>query len=349
MNAMERIGRAARGEPTDRIPVFCDLLDQGAAAVGLSSLKEYYSRGEYVAEGQLRMREKYGYDNLWSLFYVGREAELFGCRKMIYAPDGPPNVGEMVIRADDDIHKLEIPRDVTAHPSFQEVLKCVRILAREAGGKYPVIAYVTAAMTLPVLLMGMEKWMDLLLRGSPELRDELLEKCSDVFRQQIAAYREAGANVLVYSNPFGSTDFLPLKLIRTVSLPWMERDLEPGGVDGVVYYGGGACLEGVLELILDRLHIGSYCLSALDDIGRCKAITGNRAMIGGILNNIRAEDWTCREIREEVKKVVEAGKDGGRFYFGTLALPYHTPEANIREIVAAAMEYGTFDGGRNHE
>ena len=75
---MERLAAVADGGDADRIPVFCNLLDQGARELGMP-LREYYSSGEHVAEAQLRMREKWGYDNLWSLFYVGPEAEVLGC------------------------------------------------------------------------------------------------------------------------------------------------------------------------------------------------------------------------------------------------------------------------------
>ena len=173
MTGMERLSRRNQRHPADRIPVFCNLLDQGAKELGLS-LEEYYSSGEHVAEAQLRMREKYGYDNLWSLFYVGKEAELLGCRKIIFAKDGPPNVGEMVIKKYDDIARLQVPDDITAHPAFAEELKCLRILKAEAGGKYPICAYLTASMTLPAILMGMEKWMQMLMMGPTDLRDELL-------------------------------------------------------------------------------------------------------------------------------------------------------------------------------
>ena len=141
---MDRLKAAINGEKSDRIPVFCNLLDQGAKELGIATLKEYYSNGEYVAEGQLKMREKYGYDNVWSLFYVGKEAELLGCQKIIYASDGPPNVEHYVIKSYDDISKLEVPDDITAHPAFAEELKCLQILKREAKGKYPICAYITA-------------------------------------------------------------------------------------------------------------------------------------------------------------------------------------------------------------
>jgi uroporphyrinogen decarboxylase len=117
ITGMERLVAAMNGEKSDRIPVFCNLLDQGAKELGISTLKEYYSNGEYVAEAQLKMREKYGYDNVWSLFYVGKEAELLGCQKIIYATDGPPNVEHFVIQSDADIEKLQVPEDITSHPA----------------------------------------------------------------------------------------------------------------------------------------------------------------------------------------------------------------------------------------
>lgn len=342
MTGMERLSAAINGTLADRIPVFCNLLDQGAKELGLS-LEEYYSSGEHVAEAQLRMRAKYGYDCLWSLFYVGKEAELLGCRKMIYAKDGPPNVGEMIIRKYDDISRLQVPDDISSHPAFAEELKCLRILKAETGGKYPVCAYLTASMTMPALLMGMEKWMQLLMLGPHDLRDELLAKCSDFFRKQIAAYRAAGANVLVYSNPFGSTDFIPRKFFNDLSLPWMERDLGPGGTAGVVYYCGSARFNNVIDTVIRRLGIGVFYLSPMDDVTEGKRLVAGRGLTCGVINDIMLMEWSREEIRAEVKRIIEAGKPGGKFLFGTLVMPYNIPEENIRTMLEAAYEYGRFD------
>src|SRR3989339_589442 len=116
-NSMERLVAALQGKPSDRIPVFCNLLDQGAKELGIS-LEEYYTNGALVAEAQLQMRERYGHDNVWSLFYVGKEAELLGCKKIRYAKDGPPNVEDYVIKSYADIDKLIVPKDITTHPAF---------------------------------------------------------------------------------------------------------------------------------------------------------------------------------------------------------------------------------------
>lgn len=341
ITGMERLIAAVNGEKSDRIPVFCNLLDQGAKELGLT-LKEYYSKGEYVAEGQLKMREKYGYDNLWSLFYVGKEAELLGCKNIIYSDYGPPNVGQMVIRKPGDILKLEIPDDILSHPKFEESLKCLQILKKEADGKYPICCYLTASLAMPALLMGMEKWIDMLLSGPMDLRDALLEKTSDFFRKQLAAYRAAGANIFLYSNPFGSLDFVPKKLFEELSIPWIRKDIESIDPKSLVYYCGGARMNQVIDRIITEFGFGTFYLSPFDDIAEGKRIIAGRALCAGVINDIKLIDWTKEEIKTEVKRMLDAGRTDGKFFFGTLVMPLAIPEENIKAMLEAVYDYGSY-------
>lgn len=340
ITGIERLNAAVKGEIIDRIPVFCNLVDQGAKELGMS-LQEYYSKGEYVAEGQIRMRERYGYDNVWSLFYVGKEAELLGCPKILFAKDGPPNVQDFVIKTYEDIPKLQIPGNIADHPVFQEELNCLRLLREEVGGKYPIVAYVTSPMTLPALLMGMEKWMELLLWGPPDVRNELLSKCHEFFIREIAAYRAGGADVLVYSNPFGSTDTVPLKFFLEHVLPWIEKDIKAVGVEGLVYYCGTSRMNAVLGAVLERTGLTAYNLSPFDDIAESRRIIAGRALTVGILNDLKLIDWSHDETRHEVKRILEAGMPGRKFVFGTMGMPYCIPEENIRAMLEAVYEFGS--------
>ena len=345
MTGMERLLAAINGSAADRIPIFCNLLDQGARELGIS-LEEYYAHGEYVAEAQLRMREKYGHDNLWSLFYVGKEAELLGCKNILFAKDGPPNVQDFVIKTHADVHRLQIPDDITNHPAFQEQLKCLRILRAKAGGKYPICAYITASMALPALLMGMDKWIELLFLGPDEVCDELLHKCHEFFVKELLAHRQAGTDVIVYSNPFGSPSIVPMKFFMERSLPWIEKDMQAVGTQGVVYYCGMAAFNPVIDIVLKRTGIGVYYLSPFDDVAEGKRIIADRALTCGIINDIPLIDWSPEEIRREVKRIIEAGRPGGKFLFGTGVMPYGIPETNIRTMLDAAYEFGSYaDGG----
>lgn len=341
ITGMERLVAAIKGEKSDRIPVFCNLIDQGAKEMGLSP-KEYYSKGEYVAEAQLRMQARYGHDNVWSLFYVGKEAELLGCQKILYDQHGPPNVEEFVIKTYDDIDRLEVPADLSQHPAFAEELQCLRLLKREAGGKSPICAYISSSMTIPAMLMGMEKWLELLFFGPAAARETLLAKCHDFFVKEIQAYREGGADVLVYSNPFGSTDTVPMKFFLSHSLPWIERDIQAVGTAGLVYYCGMSAFNNVIDIVLERTGLGVYYLSPLADIAEGKRIINGRALTCGVINDIKLIDWSPEEIRAEVRRMLDAGMPGGRFLFGTGVMPHFIPEENIRVMLDTAYEFGRY-------
>ncbi|MDP1525189.1 MAG: uroporphyrinogen decarboxylase family protein [Rhodocyclaceae bacterium] len=346
MTPLDILVAAINGTPAPRIPIFCNLLDQGARELGMSQ-REYYRKGEHVAAGQLKMNRRFGHDNVWGLFYVGKEAEFFGCDNILYAEDGSPNVGDYVIKSWDDIAKLQVPADITAHPAWAETATCLKILREEVGATHPICAYLTASTSLPALLMGMDKWMELLMTGPADLRDHLLDLCSQFFQQEVAAYRAAGANVLVYSTPFGTHYFVGKKRFESFSMPWMKRDLAPGGVGGIVYYCGMAPFNEVIPAVMDELDIAIHYISPLADLAVAKSTIQNRlsqhggkGLTCGVIDDIKLIHWTPEETRAEVKRMCEIGKPGGHFLFGTGVMPMAIPEANIKVMLDAAFEYG---------
>ena len=339
MTPLEILAAAANGTAAPRIPVFCNLLDQGARELCMRP-KDYFANGEAVADAQLRMLKRYGHDNVWSLHYVGKEAELLGCKEILFADDGTPNVADFVIKNLDDIAKFEIPADITQTPAWQSIADCLSVLRNEVGASHPICAYVTASTTLPAILMSMEKWMELFLLGPSDLRDELLRKCSDFFQQEIAALRAAGANVMVYSTAFGSPYFVSKKMIETIVLPWMQRDLQPGGVADIVYYCGMAPFNDVIDLVFDQLDIKTHYISPLADLAEAKRLINTRGLTCGVIDDIKMIHWTPEQTRAEVKRIIDIGKPGGHFLFGTGVMPMALPEANIQAMLDAAFEFG---------
>jgi uroporphyrinogen decarboxylase len=198
-------------------------------------------------------------------------------------------------------------------------------------------------MTMPAILMGMEKWLPLLLSGPAELRDQLIEKCHLLFVRQIEAYRAAGADVLLYSNPFGSTDQIPMKFFLNHSLPWIEKDIQAVGNSGVVYYVGGSRMNNVVDIVRQRTGIGVYYLSPWDDVSEGQKNLGEGPMSWGVINDIKLIDWNTSEVDAEVKRIIDAGKPHGKFGFGTLVMPFNIPEQNIRAMLDAAFRYGSLE------
>ncbi len=63
MSSMERTLTAIGHREPDRVPLFLLLTMHGARELGLS-IEEYFSKPEYVVEGQIRLRAKYKHGNL---------------------------------------------------------------------------------------------------------------------------------------------------------------------------------------------------------------------------------------------------------------------------------------------
>lgn len=342
MNSIERITMVMEGKIPDRVPIMGNLLEQGAMELGLS-IEEYYSKAEYVAEGQLRLREKYGYDNLSGFFYAGCEARMLGCRKIIFSETGPPNVGHLIIKKNKDIETLEIPSDISKLPVFEELSKCIKILKQEADGKFPVGSAVVSSFSLPAILMGIDKWMDLLINGPESLKKELLQKCSDFCINLIRALRAAGADGVSYSNPVGSADFFSVDQFKRLSLEWIIRDIEAVGPDGITYFNGGGRINPMIDTIIKHTGITTYYINPLDDTAQAKSIIGERGISSGVINDILLIDWQKEDIYKEVKKIMMAGMNEGRFIFGTLVMPFLIPEKNIYHLFNAAREYGVYN------
>jgi hypothetical protein len=119
----------------------------------------------------------------------------------------------------------------------------------------------------------------------------------------------------------------------------MKKDLADVSVDGLVYYCGGAKVNGAIELVSRELGFKAFYLSPWDDIAEGKRLAG-QALIGAAINDARLIDWSVSEVRAEVRRMMEAGAPGGRFLFGTLLMPYRIPEANLRALFEAAYEFG---------
>ena len=342
ITGMDRVRAAAFGTVSDRIPVFCNLLDQGVRELGVAP-RRYYSDGALVAKAQLRLREKYGYDNLWAAFYLGKEVGLFGTVEVLYSDDGPPVLADAPVRTGADIEALEVPDDLANHPGFREQMTCLCLLRAEAGGRYPICALVMGAATLASMLMGMEAWLELLMCGPSGARELLLAKCSLFCRRLAATYRAAGVDLIAYSSPFTSADMVPPATLREVTLPWLERDVSIDEGGDMVYFCAIARLAGSLGAVLERRRFGGVYLGPEDDVAAVKRVVAGRALTIATIDDIKMCRWSEGEVRREVERLVRAGMPGGRFLLNTAVMPVAVPERNIRAYVEAACACGRLE------
>jgi uroporphyrinogen decarboxylase len=339
MTGYERFGSLAAGKLPDRVPVVCNLLEQGAEELGMS-IKEYYSKPDFVAEAQLCMQQKYGYDCLWGMTNIAAIAEILGCRNVIYSASGPPNIGHMIIKDYSDIEKLDVSGDIRETQALQSWLRIIRLLKAES--QVPVLSPVVGSFTLPSILMGMEKWMELLFFGPETLRDEFLAKCSIFNKKFITALREGGIDLINYMNPMSTKDFLDFKTFEKLCLPSILQDFDGIGTDGIIYFNGGGEINPILDSLINNTGIGIYYLHPYDDVEEAGKIIDGRALFSGVINDIKLLRWTAGDIEAEVERIMTKGMRFPGFFFGTLVMPYMIPKQNIVTLMNSAFSAGKY-------
>ena len=311
MSSLERVLATVQNHKPDRVPVFPIMLMQGAAALGMD-LEQYFSQGQNWANGQLKLLEKFGHDCVLGVTHVVQDITAFGANIMYWA-GGPPSPGSMAIRSYQDIAKLQAP-DPHDSPQLVETLKAIEHLAHEVKGRVPIIGAVIAPFSLPSMLMGTEKWMNLLLFEEEAVRAEVMGRILDIaveFSTHWAnAQLQAGADVIVLADGMASAAVINRQQFTTHALPILKRTVPL--IKGPVVHEGVGHLHPMLDLLLD-IGLMGVILSHRDDITLCRQIVGDKLTLIGNLNNIEMLRWTPEEMRQKARAVLSAAAPGNRF------------------------------------
>ncbi len=340
MNSLERCVAAVTFKEPDRIPVIPVLLMQGAKELNLP-LERYFSRGENLAEGQLRLVDKYEHDCVFSFPHVVEDVLPFGAG-LRYFPDGPPSVDRMCIHDFSDIDSLSVP-DPSAHEQLQQTLRATEKLASKVKGEKLIVGAVIASFSLPSMLMGTEKYMKLLFSREGEFEryfPKLMQVCIDYTTRWANLQLEAGADIIVFADGIASNTILRTHEFEKLALPVIEKMFS--GINGLIGYEFVGEAEEIIHMLQGKgAHV--FLLGSGDDMVACRAKTGGSTALLGNINNIKLLRWTPERVEFEVKKLIDQMGTGGGFLVGNQGpeIPWDVPDENIHALVRAVRKYGT--------
>ncbi|MFH1463478.1 MAG: uroporphyrinogen decarboxylase family protein [Pseudomonadota bacterium] len=338
MTSIERVFTALGHAEPDRVPVFLLVTMHGAKELGLT-LREYYSRAEHVVEGQLRMRRRYGHDCLLPFFYGAVEYEAFG-GQAVFSDDGPVNAGEPVIRSRADIFALEVP-DIRRDPRLQMGLEATRRLVEAARGEVPVVGTVIAPYSLPVMLMGFERYLDL-MHDDREAFARLMQVTQRFCVEWANAQLEAGATAVGCADPLAAVNLTETSLYLQTGFPVL--------VDTLRQINGAAALSLASGRALGRIDTyvktGAAALgvSNQEDLAELKRQCAGRLPILGNLNGVAMAHWTPQDAEQAVKDCIQAAGRGGGFVLADThgEIPFQVDEEVLMAIMEAARRWGRY-------
>jgi uroporphyrinogen decarboxylase len=338
MTSMQRVLTALDQQEPDRVPLFLLTTMHGARELGLS-IRDYFSRAENVADGQLRLLKKYRGDCLYPFYYASLEVEAFG-GSTIFIEDGPPNAGAPIIANSTDIDRLQPPR-VVAAAGLTRMLDTIRQLKDQVGDTVPIIGVAISPFSLPVMQMGFERYLDLIY-GEPERFARLMTVNQEFCIEWANAQLAAGATAICYFDPVSSTTNIPrdvyLKTGHQVAKETLSRIKGPttthlasgrglGIADDIA--GTGTAVVGV---------------SALEDLAEWKARAQGRYSVLGNLNGVEMRRWTPAQAESEVKRAIAKAGRGGGFVLADNhgEIPFQVPDEVLLAIRDAVERWGRY-------
>lgn len=338
MNSMQRVLTALSHREPDRVPLFLLTSLHGAQELDLS-IEDYFSKADFVVEGQARLLEKYRGDCLYGFFHAALEFEAWG-GEVVYRTDGPPNAGAPIVRRPEDIAKLTAPKPQEA-PGLRRALETLRALKALAGDAIPVVGVAISPFSAPIMQMGFDRYFELIYER-PDLFERLMAVneafCVDWANAQLAA----GASAICYFDPMSSTTCIPRELFLQTGQVIARRVLARVQGPCAMHLASGRALP----LVADIADVGAAALgvSAQEDLSELKAAAQGKIALLGNLNGIEMRRWTPEQAEREVKRAIAAAGRGGGFVLSDNhgEIPWQTRSEVLLAISAAVRRWGRY-------
>ncbi len=326
MNSAERVMAALSGARPDRTPWTAVLSLYGARLTDCPLERYYHDPGAYAA-GQRAVRDTFHPDILFMPFALVKEGEAFGATAHTFA-NQPPNLDRPAL-AGEEFTACHLP-DIDIHPSLLYLRESLRRTVADNGTTLPVAALALDPFALPVMLFGLERWLEIFLCEVP-LRRDVLAMTSAHFVRWANALLADGAACVILPSIFTSPAVLPRTLVEQHVVPVLQQALSQVKGPVIIHHAGGP-MHPFLDL-LAPLPAAAFAVDARDPLAACRAAVGpERPLLSGI-DGPSLADRAPSEIAMSARARCTELTDT-RFIFTTTGpdVPYATAPGNLHAL-----------------
>jgi uroporphyrinogen decarboxylase len=301
----------------EKVPFCPFLLHLAAFVTDIDFMKEYAQNAEKNAEAQIRATDFLGIDCLMVGSDGFREANAWGVQ-MNWGGNTPD--GENFLDVD-TFDSIETP-DVLESPRLVTAIKTVKLMKEKVGNTKPVLGWIEAPFAELSAIFGMINVMKLARRKqSEDLVHKLLDRIIPFQKEFAKLQIEAGADVI----GAGDSAISQIGPRRYKSYTWeatqkLFRDIKREvpllyhvcGDNSGVDRDGNDMLQLIADTDCDILDIDFQI-----DMKTAKEKIGKKTVLRGNVNTqiLGSDQYSIDEVRDEVVKIINAGKPGGKFMF----------------------------------
>ena len=336
MNGLERVLATVAGKPHDR-PAF--MLNSGLTGARLTGvpLAQYFTDASAYADGQCAVMETFSPDLILSPFLFTALGEAFGSTAVIRG-NNAPNIARPAAASIEEAIKLSWP-DLDSHPRLLFLRGCVQELAKRLKGEVALVGVLASSVDLPVLIMGVEPWLDALL-FDPWNAQALLERCAEFITGLANAMLKDGATIIGLSANFNSPTVVTEPVIQSLTRPSLEASFR--NIQGpLVVHHGGCRLAPHLGSYLGLPNVVGWVVDARDSLAEARDALGPDSVLLGNLEGPALATKPPEFILAECQRILADRAGDPHFILATSQadIPYNTPLDHIAAIREALSGY----------
>ncbi len=185
------------------------------------------------------------------------------------------------------------------------------------------------------------------LMEEPRFVEKISEFLRDRSIRRVRHLAETGVHSVIYDQSWVGMGFSPAQF-RKFMLPYDQPVIEAAKEAGflVSYHNcgsGQAFIEDMASTGADSLETLTPRESSGDfDLAESKRRVGDRITLNGGFNERILAEATPQQVRDEVKRCIDAAADGGRYVLRSTGQIFDTAPGNIEVFTQAGREFGTY-------
>ncbi len=338
MNSRDRVLATLAGEPVDRRPVSLTTSLYGAALTSCP-LQTYYTDPEAYVRGQVAVLETLAPDIVFAPFTLALEGAAFGS-KVRFFTDHPPNITEPAANSATQALARPLPNP-TSSQELRYIRDAVSGLRRTCGERAIVAAACTSPIDLPILMLGIGGWLEILL-CEPSEADRLLERSIEHYARWANLLLAAGADVIVSPTASSNPLVVPRDCAENKSIPALRSALS--AIEGPVFlHSAGMALQPSLPLLTGIPAVAGFVLGPGESFELARATVGEKYTLIGNLDGPALGGRDAASVEAECLDLLESFRDDPRIILGTSAadIPYQTPLSTLGAPRVAAEAFET--------
>jgi uroporphyrinogen decarboxylase len=254
-------------------------------------------------------------------------------------PDSPPIVSRPALKSARDILDLNRP-DVDHDANLRYLVESVQAVVADQGGTRPVAAPIASPSDLPILLMGMENWLQVLL-FEPDSAAAWSALALDHFEALAAAYFKAGASFLVTPVMMVNPLLVDSTMAKRLIIPLLRRAFSRLG-GPIVFHHGGNRIAKCIGTLKDLPNLAGFVVDEGDSLSAVRRCLGPDMLLLGNLSGPHCSRRSAEDVQRRVGSIMTNREGDAKFILASSGadIPFDTDPsvlAGIRRTVEAGL------------